>query len=252
MTFVTTTAQMKAAEERSEQKGVTRVTLMQNAARQCFEFIKRRMETACKRFVIICGSGNNGGDGIELASLLKEDGSNVTVLLTHTLPNTDTARTCMEQHTDKPAILSCEENLNAAKDILDSAEVMIDCVFGTGFHGELPDTAAELFAYANAECKALKIAVDIPSGINGDSGTIAENAFRPDITLVLGAMKTGLLNHPCCEYCGETATLDIGITDDCYTEYEAVFTPPSITDKLPPRPAHANKGVFGKLLNVAG
>lgn len=253
MTFAVTTTQMKQAEDRSEQKGVSRVTLMQNAARQCLEYIKQRVDKiAGKRFVIICGSGNNGGDGMELAALLKEEGGNVTVLLTHKLPDTDTALTCMEQHTEKPATLSCKENPSAAKDLLNSAEVIIDCVFGTGFHGELPDPAAEIFAYINTECKALKIAVDIPSGVNGDSGKIAENAFRPDITLVLGAMKTGLLNYPCCEYCGETVVLDIGIADDCYTEYEAVFTPDSVTDKLPPRPAHANKGTFGKLLNVAG
>ena len=253
MTYAVTTEQMKQAEERSEQNGVNRVTLMQNAARRCFEFIKRRVDnTAGKRFVILCGSGNNGGDGMELASLLREDGGNVTVLLTHKQPDTETARTCMKQHAEMPAALSCAQNPNAAKELLSSAEVIIDCVFGTGFHGELPDTAAKMFAYVNSECKALKIAVDIPSGINGDSGKIAENSFRPHITLVLGAMKTGLLNHPCCEYCGETFVLDIGITDDCYTEYQALFTPDSITDKLPPRPAHANKGTFGKLLNVAG
>ncbi|MCH5200343.1 MAG: NAD(P)H-hydrate dehydratase [Oscillospiraceae bacterium] len=253
MIFAVTTAQMKQAEELSEKKGVTRATLMQNAAEQCLEAIKRRIgKTAYKRFAILCGSGNNGGDGAELAALLREEGGEVTLLLTDGLPDTPTARACMERHGEKPSAISCKEAPDAAKSLLKSADVIIDCVFGTGFHGELPPVAAEMLAYANAECNALKIAVDIPSGINGDSGEIADNAFRSDMTLVLGAMKTGLLNHPACEYCGEMQVLDIGISDGCYTEYEAVFTPPSIMDKLPPRPIYSNKGDFGKLLNVAG
>lgn len=253
MAFITTTAQMKATEERSEEKGVTRAALMQNAAAQCLDCIKQRVDKiAYKRIAILCGSGNNGGDGMELAALLREEGGDVTVLLTDKLPDTDTARACMEKRSEKPNTLSCKEDPDAAKKLLKSAEIIIDCVFGTGFHGELPAIAADLFGYANAECSGLKIAVDIPSGINGDSGSVAENAFRSDITLVLGAMKTGLLNHPACESCGETEVLDIGITDDCYGEYEGILTPPSIMDKLPARPAHANKGTFGKLLNVAG
>ena len=251
MKYIVTTTQMKTAEERSEQNGITRVALMQNAAGQCLEFIKQRVgKIACKRFAILCGSGNNGGDGVELASLLREEGGDVTVLLTDKLPDTETARTCMEKHSEKPNTVSCKDS--AAKDLLRSAEIIIDCVFGTGFHGELPNAASGIFAYVNTECHGLKIAVDIPSGINGDSGEAAENAFRSDITLVLGAMKKGLLNHPACELCGEMEVLDIGITEECYDVYEAVLTPPAIMDKLPSRPAYANKGTFGKLLNVAG
>ena len=253
MTFITTTAQMKAAEERSEQKGVSRVTLMQNAAEQCLEAIQRRIgKIAYKRFAVLCGSGNNGGDGVELAALLREQGGDVTVLLTDCLPDTEVSRACMEMRSEKPTTLSCREKPDAAKDLLRAADIIIDCVFGTGFHGELPSAAADMFAFADSECSGLKIAVDIPSGINGDSGEIADNAFKPDVTYVLGAMKAGLLNYPACELCGETEVLDIGIADGCYDEYEAVFTPPSIMDKLPSRPAHANKGDFGKLLNVAG
>ena len=253
MKFIVTTAQMRQAEERSEEKGTTKAALMQNAAEQCLEAIKRRIgKIAYRSFAILCGSGNNGGDGVELAALLREQGGNVTVLLTDKLPDTEAAHACMEKRSEKPSNLSCKENPDAAKNLLKSADVIIDCVFGTGFHGELPSAAADMFAFVSSECKALKIAVDIPSGINGDSGEIADNAFMPDATYILGAMKVGLLNHPACELCGETEVLDIGIADDCYDEYEAVFTTSSITDKLPSRPAYANKGDFGKLLNVAG
>lgn len=253
MRFVVTTEQMKQAEERSERNFIGRTTLMRYAAMECLTFIKRRIGgVAFKNFAVLCGSGNNGGDGMELAALLREEKADAIVLLIDKLPDTDTARTVMGWRATTPPTVSCTENPEHAKNLLRSARVIIDCVFGTGFHGELPSVAAEMFACANTECSALKISVDIPSGINGDSGRIAENAFHPDITLVLGALKTGLLNHPCCEHCGEKVVLSIGITDRCYAEHEAEFTEPSITDKLPPRPANANKGTFGKLLNVAG
>ena len=253
MTFVTSTAQMKAAEELSEQKGVTRAALMQNAAARCLDFIKQRTgKTSYRRFVVLCGSGNNGGDGVELAALLREEGAYVALLLTDRFPDSEVVRACRARHAETPTTVSCKERPDSAKKLLKSAEVIIDCVFGTGFHGELPAAAAEMFSFAAEECHGLKIAVDVPSGVNGDSGEAAENAFKADITLVLGAMKTGLLNYPACELCGETAVMDIGIAENCYTEYEGFFTPPAIMDRLPSRPVHANKGTFGKLLNVAG
>ena len=253
MNYIVSAAQMSKAEERSEQRGVSRVTLMQNAAAQCFNFIVQRIgKIAYRRFAVLCGNGNNGGDGVELAALLREQGGYVAVVLTDSFPNTDVTRACMARHMEKPATVSCQENPDSAKKLLKSAEVIVDCVFGTGFHGELPAAASEIFAYVNSYCGGLKVAVDIPSGIDCDSGEAAENSFKTDVTLVLGAMKIGLLNHPCCELCGDVRVLDIGITNDCYAEYEGVFTPPSITDKLPSRPAFSNKGTFGELLNVAG
>lgn len=250
---IVTTAQMKQAEERSEQRGTSRVALMQNAAKQCLKEIRRRVgNIACKRIAILCGCGSNGGDGAELAERLCRYAAKPVLLLADRLPDTDTAKACMAQHIEKYGTISFKEDPEAAKELISSADVIIDCIFGTGFHGELPPAAAQLLAFANAEQDALKIAVDVPSGVNADSGEIAENAFKPDVTLTLGAMKAGLLNHPCCEFCGETEVLDIGIADGCYTEYEGVFTPSSVMDKLPSRPAFANKGDFGKLLNVAG
>lgn len=253
MKFIVSAEQMSKAEHRSELNGMSRATLMQNAAAQCLNAIQRRIGTiAYRRFAVICGTGNNGGDGVELAALLREQGAYVAVILTDRLPETDAARACMARHMERPATVSFTENPDSAKKLLKSAEAVIDCVFGTGFHGELPSAAADIFAYVNSDCSGLKIAVDVPSGVDCDSGETAENSFKTDVTLVLGAMKIGLLSHPCCELCGEMQVLDIGISDDCYSEHEGAYTPVSIMSKLPSRPAYSNKGTFGKLLNVAG
>ena len=252
MGFVVDTKQMAEAEIRSEDKGVSRVRLMQNAAAGILEYLKGRIGSLEEHsFVLLCGSGNNGGDGVELAFLLRESGADVTVIYTDKIPDTETAKACMAGHSAEFDKIFAAQNINAALKAMERAEVIADCVFGTGYHGELPPVAAELFDHA-AECGGFKLSVDIPSGVNGNSGVIAEHSFKPDVTLVLGAVKTGILNYPCSDFCGEWAVIDIGIGDECYCEYEAVLTDDRIYKMLPERKRGANKGSFGKLLNVAG
>ncbi len=157
----------------------------------------------------------------------------------------------MERHTLELDKIFAAENMGAALKAIEKSDVIADCVFGTGFHGELPAVAARLFDAAE-ECGAFKVSVDIPSGINGNSGVIAAHSFKPDVTLVLAAVKAGLLNYPCSDFCGERVVIDIGISEDCYGEYEGQMTDDGIYEMLPERKRGANKGSFGRLLNVAG
>lgn len=252
MIFLVNTKQMSDAELLSEERGLTRVKLMQNAAKGCFDFIKERFENyKTLSFVLICGSGNNGGDGIELAFLLTEAGAEARVILTDKCPRTDTARACIKAHKAALKGTACKKDPHKARALLSKADVIIDCVFGTGFHGDLPKETAELFEYVN-NCKSFKISVDIPSGVNGNSGKISQSSFKPHVTLVLAAVKAGMLNYPCRDFCGELKVINIGITDRCYKEYEGVFTPEDITGLLPQRSPSSNKGTFGRVLNVAG
>lgn len=252
MGFVVNTKQMAEAELKSENKGVSRVRLMQNAAGGCLGYLKNRFGRIEEySFVLLCGSGNNGGDGVELAFLLRESGAAVTVIYTDKIPDTETARACIGQHSSELDKIFALQNMGAALKAMEKADVIADCVFGTGYHGELPPAAAELFDFT-AGCKGFKLSVDIPSGVNGNSGVIAAHSFKPDVTLVLGAVKTGLLNYPCSDFCGERVIIDIGIGTDCYAEYDGQLTDDSIYGMLPERKRGANKGSFGKLLNVAG
>lgn len=252
MIFSVTTQQMSEAEAASEKKGISRARLMHNAARGCFDFIKRRFENyRCLSYAVICGSGNNGGDGIELSFLLRESGIRADVILTDKLPDTETARACINTHSIALKGAELKKNPQSARDILLSADIIIDCVFGTGFHGELPKDIGELFDFSG-KCGGVKISVDIPSGVNGNSGTISPHSFKPDITLMLAAVKTGILNYPCRDFCGEVRIVDIGIASDCYKKYDGIIAEERIMKLLPKRPESANKGTFGKLLNVAG
>lgn len=244
---IVSVTQMLNAELQSEKNGVSRINLMQNAAEAMLDFLKSSFELSNKNITMLIGSGNNGGDGAVLAKLLPKYGANISIIAPNGLPKTDTAKACLDKISAALSPLPPESFEKA----LVNADIIIDCVFGTGFHGELPKNTADLFKTAN-QTTAVKISADIPSGINGATGIIAENSFKPDITLVLAAMKTGLLNLPCNEYCGNIEILDIGITDDCYKEYDALFTDPDIKKLLPKRPKNSNKGTFGKLLNIAG
>lgn len=252
MRYVVNTKQMSEAEVNSEKKGVSRIQLMKNAAAGCLDFLEERLGTLKgKRVALLCGSGNNGGDGIELAFLLRDTGACPTVVLVGNTPDTETVKGCLKSHSGELDKIFASDNISAALRVLDEAEVIADCVFGTGFHGELPQIAAELFDFAE-KCTGLKVSVDIPSGVNGNSGIVSEHSFKPDVTLVLAAMKIGLLNYPCSEFCGETNVVDIGIGEDCYCQYEGKLIDDWIYEKLPLRKRGANKGSFGRLLNVAG
>ncbi|MCM1299384.1 MAG: NAD(P)H-hydrate dehydratase [Firmicutes bacterium] len=252
MTFIVNTEQMINAELNSEKEGISRIQLMKNAAKGCFKYLKNHFSNLRgEKFVILCGKGNNGGDGVELASVLTENGGKVTVILTDEMPGSETAKECRNSHSVRLNTIKYSENKAAAEDILSAATIIIDCVFGTGFHGELSAGIKELFDFI-AKCKGYKISVDIPSGINGNTGIVTPHSFKADATLVLAAMKTGLLNSPAFDHCGEVKITDIGISDDCYTEYDGALTDGEILGLMPSRPKSANKGTFGRLLNVAG
>lgn len=241
--------QMTNAELKSEELGVSRVRLMRNAAESILEFLKADFSPLDqKKIVVICGSGNNGGDGAVLACLLGREEVHTGIVVQKKFPDTDTVKECLKELEAGGFNIVKDIDVSAA---FEEADIILDCVFGTGFHGELPESAVKIFKEAERS-NAVKISVDIPSGVNGTTGVIAKNSFKPDITLVLAAMKTGLLNLPCNDFCGDIQVLDIGITADCFEEVDGVFIGADIKKLLPKRPRSANKGTFGKLLNIAG
>lgn len=254
MNFIVTSEQMKAAENASEKLGVSKQQLMENAGQVCYKAINDFIGgVKGKNLVILCGRGNNGGDGLEITSHIVENGGEVIALYVDDLPKSTEARACYSKYESKLPIAMYTHSEELAKTALLGADVIVDCIFGTGFHGVLEEKIAELVKYVNNECKnALKISIDIPSGIDADSGKVAETAFEPHVTYVLGAIKQGQLSHPCFDKSGNTVLLDIGIADECYEEFSAVVTDDKIYDFQPARPKNSNKGTYGHLLNIAG
>lgn len=259
--YVLTTGQMKQAEARSDTQGVSYAALMENAGAAAFSHIVKLQALPLGRAaVILCGSGNNGGDGFVLARCLCESGAAVTVVLLSP-PKTALAVQMCERLRDLPVTMLSLEKVGVdtvVRHIL-SAALIVDAVFGTGFQADngLPETIRSLFAAANA-ARGLRISMDIPSGGNADTGKVAAGAFSPDCTIAFGALKTGMLLPPCSDLLGELHVADIGMPPEAFIGMESA---PVLTDTalisemlqtLPKRSRSAHKGCFGKLLNIAG
>ena len=247
MKFVVTNEQMKSAERLCDRDYASFSRLMKNAGNAAAERILALFSG--KTAAVLCGSGNNGGDGFVIARKLLENGVETRVILANGVPKTEISREYFSL-LPREIVFDYNSDKSRCNAVLRESEIAVDCVFGTGFHGALPENIAELMTAANAV--PMKVAVDVPTGVNSDTGEFDENCFKPDFTLVLAAMKRGLINPACVDLLGKIELLDIGIPDDCCTDFSAKITDESAYSAIPKRNLSANKGTFGRLLNIAG
>lgn len=250
--FVVTPAQMKDAEGECERQGVSCAVLMKNVGAAIAKRLDEMLSLKNKTVVILAGSGNNGGDGFALARRVSERGARAEIVIVGAMPKTELAKDSYQRNMPfYSSVTSCESAPDAVFGLLDAADIIADCVYGTGFHGELPEVAARLFDYCN-NCEGFRCSADIASGCNALDGSADKSAFCADCTFALGAVKTGQLYAPCSEKSGEIILLDIGISADCYAEYSAVLDNEELLRLFPKRKRISHKGTFGRLLNVAG
>lgn len=248
MKFVVTNAQMKAAEAYCDANFISYSQMMSNAGNAVAERIIAENKP-CPA-AVLCGSGNNGGDGFVIAARLLEKGFNARVILVNGEPKTDCALEYFEK-LSKERIWSFSDDEQKCTSFVNNAQLVVDCVFGTGFHGALPEHAARLFKAANE--RPVRVSVDVPSGMNSDTGEYDPNCFIPTCTYVLAAFKKGMLVPDAMELLGHFETaVNIGISAECFKETEAVFNSETMRKALPRRTKTSHKGTFGKLLNIAG
>lgn len=233
--------------------GISELILMKNAAKSCFEYIYRSISSD-DRIVILCGKGNNGGDGYEIARILKKEWFNVTVInVFETPPVTPTAmqvyKDCMECGVQILGFSTWEESIK-------EATVIIDAIFGVGFYGEIDKNGeiGKMLDFCN--CKnAKRIAIDTPSGINSADGRVDGIAFMADFTVTMAYVKTGMLSYPAREYCGEIKVADIGYPNELCESIEKDALIPDdeyVYSVLPKRHADSHKGTYGRLLMYCG
>ncbi|MCF2856900.1 NAD(P)H-hydrate dehydratase [Pseudoalteromonas sp. SMS1] len=192
-------------EQAALNSGTTLRELMQRAGLALFELIRNK---AVRNILIFTGKGNNAGDGFVLAKRCLQAQMNVTVcaLFEPTLLKGDAAEAYQlfcRSGGKVVAFRSCSEH---------TYDAIVDAVFGTGFRGELPCHVKEAFAQYNMS-KAWKLAVDIPSGINGTTSEVAQGTFHADTTLTFIALKQGMLTGAAPSYGGEVLLADLGIAD---------------------------------------
>ncbi len=254
-TRIVSTAEMKQAEENAVRSGLSYPRLMENAGSAAYRFIRDELGLERKRFVVLCGAGNNGGDGFVLARKLLEQEC-ITTVICAGIPKTEDAGSMYEMLSAMEVeilTLGIDES-DLLEDRLENCEVIVDAVFGTGFHGTLPENIAALFDLIRAT-SAQKVALDMPSGVNSDTGEADAHAFQADWTVSFAALKTGHILPGAQPYCGRVSAANIGIDDSCFEGMGfrlANLSLEAVQEILPVRRADSHKGSYGKLVNIAG
>lgn len=232
---VLTASQIKTAEDNAVSRGIfSYAQLMKKAGDTATREILNRYNVIGKSVCVMCGSGNNGGDGLVIASNLKRCGADVTLLLPMGFPATDTAL----------QFKSGVKDIKIIDAFVGDYDMVIDALFGIGLNRFLSGKIADLIDNVNSY-NCIKIAVDIPSGIFCDGGVVA-TAFKADLTLSFSSYKQCQLLPQTGEYCGETVVLDIGLPIDDYA-YLTIDKPEFIN-----RPKNSHKGTFGTALLFCG
>lgn len=244
MQNVLTPAQMATAEKNSVEHGVSLWELMQNAGYVLFEEVKSILYKNQKNTaLILCGNGNNAGDGFVCAELLSESGIAVDVCMLCGNAKTELAIKAKGLMSENVNEISAEEIKNR------EYGVCVDCVFGTGFKGKLSEDIAKAFKGVRAE---YTVACDMPSGVNSKNGEADENTLKCDLTVTFHKTKIGCLLPPANEYTGEIKTADIKIPKAADVTGFDVTDDGFVQKNLPKRFEHSHKGSYGKVMCICG
>ena len=255
MRYTVTGSQMKQIDQDTiELIGIPSVVLMERAALAVAEAAEAFLsgQSPDAGVLIVCGTGNNGADGIAVGRILHGRGYRVRVLLAGN-PEHATKEHRMQQQ--------IAENLQVPTACADAFSleqehfaVIVDALFGIGLGRPVEGRYRELLEQLSGMKEARIIAVDIPSGIHADTGAVMGTALRADLTVTFGYGKSGLMLYPGKSYAGEVRIADIGFSDICRERvgWDAQVLEAEDRKKLPGRLADGNKGTFGKVLIVAG
>lgn len=239
---------MKAADSYTiEELGIPSLVLMERAALKVVEELCRR-EMDLARVLIVCGSGNNGGDGFAVARLLHEKGICADVLFAG--KESSLSEECALQKKIAERL-----GISIFTDLPDGEyTVVTDALFGVGLSREISGRYADIIEWMNRQ-NARKVAVDIPSGVCARTGRILGTAFRAELTVSMECVKLGCELFPGKAYAGETVAAPIGISKGIFKDNKDVcftYDKEEIPSLLPRRSADSHKGSYGKVLMVTG
>lgn len=242
-----TSAEMKILEENCFYLGVSPRILMESAGKSVAENVGEG-----KNVLVVAGLGNNGGDGFVAARYLASLGRNVNVLLIGRPERirTQEARRNFEilrkmEYSINIYFINDSSELKRYDYLFNNADIIIDAIFGTGVRGKIREPYASVIRRIN-ESKAFKVSVDVPSGLDPDTGIIHDICVKPDITITFHGIKTGLVKNK--EICGKIIVANIGIPIDA----ELFVGPGDVRSIVSPRNPLAKKGDFGRVLVIGG
>jgi ADP-dependent NAD(P)H-hydrate dehydratase / NAD(P)H-hydrate epimerase len=238
----------------SEELGLPSVCLMENAGRGCAEAVLEEVDRrGARRVAILCGGGNNGGDGFVIARNLANQGLDPEIYALVPAARTTGDAAIMRGVVEKMGLPVVELDGEEAIPDFRGMDLVVDALLGTGLKGAPTGLTAQLIS-AVADSAVPVIAIDIPSGIQGDSGKVEGAAIQAELTLTMAAAKRGLLLAPGRDYCGEIRVVDIGYAPGDLVEGAewGRADEHDLRGLLPLRGPSSHKGDHGKVLLLAG
>lgn len=246
--YLVTASEMKRYDRHTIEKfKLPSLLLMERAALVTAEEIRKRLGADAKKVLVVSGCGNNGGDGLAVGRLLMLEGCQVTFVMPGSMDKcTEETKRQMEIVQEYGAqIFSTIQN--------GEYDIVIDAVFGVGLSRAVEGRWREVIRWIN-HSGAYVCSIDIPSGIQADTGEVMGEAVCADLTVTYGFRKLGQMLYPGTTYTGELVCRRMGIDEHSFLGTEPVWYTHTREDSrlLPPRRPDGNKGTFGKVMVIAG
>ncbi|HLF03817.1 MAG TPA: NAD(P)H-hydrate dehydratase [Dehalococcoidia bacterium] len=258
---IVTAAQMSSLERAAQRRGVSLDGLMEQAGLAVAQAARRELgQVAGARVLALIGPGNNGADGLVAARHLARWGAQVTAYIVTRRPDPDPKQALARQYGVEVAWAAQDPGLAGLDRMLaPNCRLVIDAVLGTGrsrpLDGVVREVLARLEAMRSMPQRPLVLALDLPSGLNADTGQVDPACPTADLTMALGFPKVGLLTFPGASRVGRLEVADIGLPPGLEEEDEIaleLLTDSWASRSLPARPLNSHKGTFGHVLAVAG
>ncbi|MBE6644869.1 MAG: NAD(P)H-hydrate dehydratase [Ruminococcaceae bacterium] len=238
-----------------EELGIPIKSLMEKSGTAVANVIKERAPKG-KYIVILAGKGNNGGDGYAAAVQIMDEYHVTVYNIFDGGQKSQEGREFLEEFRSRGGKILNFEPTEEILSHIKNAGCIVDAVFGTGFHGEMPESIRPLAITIRESVEAEKIAIDVPLGINADNGTVSDFAISVGATVELSYIKPGIISYPARSYVGKVIYDDLGLPKE---EIEKFFPfkyhmidSRWASRNLPVRESNSNKGTFGKLLMITG
>ncbi len=252
-----TSDQMRALEQAAVATGTTLEELMEQAGLAVAQEVWLNLGIVSgRRVLVLVGPGNNGGDGLVAARHLADWDADVCVYMTRPREGDKNLELVLERGA---TVFDAEhdDGFTKLQDAIDGAEVVVDALLGIGASRPMEGVMAEILRRIRERAEGARppkvIAVDVPTGVDADSGRADPLAITAELTVTFGVAKVGLYMLPGSEHAGRVEVVDIGLPKEAERDLPVeLLTTAWVRERLPKRSKSANKGTFGKVLVVAG